>query len=316
MDLAHVDIKLIHPPKFMLRPVRTASIEYAEMLDSIRDNGVLQPILVRRLDNGEYEVVEGNWRFTCCTQLRMETIPCLIRDMSDDQVKVTQLVANGIRPETSPVEFSERLAQFLHNNPDMTVPMMAVLIRKSPQWIRNILRLTKLRAEYSLMVRRGEIPLTSACILARLPPEYQDTLIQKAQTLTTKEFNKLAHSELKRLREASRNAYINNHPVNQPKPVPNLRRFVELRSEFERPTAAGPTLLKMAAKTAMDGWSSCMAWIMHMDPDSLVDQEKMVEDRRNVELRAVERRRKERRALQKLREKTGETNITHLEFEE
>lgn len=316
MDLAHIDITLIHPPKFMLRPVRTASVEYAEMLDSIRDNGLFQPILVRRLDNGKYEVVEGNWRFTCCIQLQLKTIPCIIRDMTDAQVMIAQLQTNGIRPETSPVEFSERLARLLHNNPDMTVPMMAVLIRKSPQWIRKILRLTKLRAEYSTMVRRGEIPLTSACILARLPPEYQDTLIQKARTLTVTEFNELAHGELKRLREASRNTYINNHPVNQPKPVPNLRRFVELRSEFERPAAAGPTVVKMAAKTAMDGWSSCMAWIMHMDPDSLVDQEKMIEDRRNVELRAAERRRKERRALQKLREETGETNITHLEFEE
>lgn len=316
MDLANIDITIIHPPRYILRPVRTDSVEYAEMLDSIADNGLFQPILVRRLDNGDCEVVEGNWRYTCCKQLYLKTIPCIIRNMTDAQVLVAQLQANGIRPETTPVEFSERLARILHNNPDMNVPKLAQLIRKSPAWIAQILRLRYLRPEYSQMIRRGEIAVTAACALARLPYEYQDLLADKAKTLTAKDFVALAHSELKQLREASRNAYIDNHQVNQAKPVPNLRKIKELRSEYERPVAAGPTLLKTSAETALDGWNACLAWILHMDPDSLVDQEKMIEDRRNIEICAAERRRKERRALRKLRMKTDETPILHLETEQ
>jgi hypothetical protein len=214
------------------------------------------------------------------------------------------------------VEFSERLAQILHNTPGMTVPKLAKLIRKSPSWIHKILRLQKLRAQYSTMVRRGEMSLTAACALARLPPEYQDLLIDKATTLSAKDFTALANTELKRLREASRNAYIDGHVINQSKPVPYLRKFVKLRGEYHRPTAAGPTLIKMGAETAMEGWLTCMAWIMHMDPDSIEDQEQTVLARSKIEQRAAKRRKKERRALRKLREETGETEIHHLESEE
>ncbi len=309
MNLAHIDLELIHPPKYLFRPVRVNSVEYAEMLDSIRDSGLWQPILVRALDNGAYEVVEGNWRYTCCKQLRFTAVPCVICKLTDPQVLVAQLQCNGIRPETTPVEFSERLTQIFHNTPGMTVPKLAKLIRKSPSWIHRILRLQKLRAQYSTMVRRGEMTLTAACALSRLPPEYQDLLIEKATTLAAKDFTALANSELKRLREASRNAYIDGHIINQSKPMPYLRKFVELRREYNRPTAAGPTLIKAEAETAMEGWLTCLAWIMHMDQDSVEDQERMVLERSKIEQRAAARRKKERRALRKLREETGETEI-------
>ena len=316
MNLAHIDLDLVRPPKYILRPVRVNSVEYAEMLDSIRDNGLWQPILVRTLDNGDYEIVEGNWRYTCCKQLRFTAIPCIICKLSDPEVLVAQLQCNGIRPETTPVEFSERLAQLLHNTPGMTVPKLAKLIRKSPSWIHQILRLQKLRAKYSTLVRRGEMTLTAACALSRLPPEYQDLLVEKATTLSAKDFTALANAELKRLREASRNAYIDGHVINQPEPIPYLRKFIELRSEYRNPASAGPTLIKMGAETAMEGWLACLAWIMHMDPDSVKDQERMVLERNKIEQRAAERRKKERRALRKLREETGETEIHHLEIEE
>jgi hypothetical protein len=154
--------------------------------------------------------------------------------------------------------------------------------------------------------------LTSACALARLPPEYQDLLVEKAATLPSKDFIILANTELKRLREASQCAYIDGHVVNQSESVPYLRKFVELRGEYRKPTAAGPTLIKMGAETAMEGWLTCLAWIMHMDPDSIEDQERMVLERHKIEQRAATRRRKERLALRKLREKTGETEIHHF----
>lgn len=314
MNLSHINLGSIHPPKFLLRPVRVNSVEYAEMLDSIRDDGLWQPILVRSLDNGDYEVVEGNWRYTCCKQLGFTAVPCIVRELADSEVLVAQLQCNGIRPETRPVEFSERLAQILHNSPGMTVPKLAKLIRKSPSWIHKILRLQKLRAEYSTMVRRGEITLTSACALSRLPHEYQDLIVSKATTLSAKDFTALANLELKCLREASRNAYIDGHVVNQPGPVPYLRKFVELRREYGKPSAAGPTLIQTGAETAMDGWLTCLAWIMHMDPDSVLDQERMVLARAGIEQRAAERRKKERRALRKLREETRDQNL-HLEIE-
>jgi len=307
MNLAHIDIDLIRSPKYLLRPVRTDSVEYAEMLDSIRDRGLFQPILVRPLANGEYEVIEGNWRYTCCKQLGLATIACTIREVSDDDVLVVQLETNGIRPDTTPVQFAERLAQILHLNPGMTLTQLSRLVHKSPSWIADILRMNKLRPVHKKMVSRGELSVTAAACLAKLPFSYQDQVTELAKTWGCIEFTGYVTALLKQIREDSRNEYIDSHRVNQPKPVPYLRKMSEIRAEFKEPTAAGPTLLKTEAETAMDGWNACMAWLLHMDPDGLVDQQRMIEDRHKIETRAAERRRKERRALQKLRKQNQET---------
>jgi len=285
------------------------------MLDSIREQGLWQPILVRSLDNRDFEVVEGNWRYTCCKQLQFETIPCVVRDLTDDQVLVAQLQANGIRPETSPVDFSERLALFLQRNPDMTVPRLARIICKSPTWISKILQLRRLRPEHGQLVRRGEIPLESACALARLPRSLHEIYAPQAQMLPSREFVKLARAELKRIRETSRNKYIDAHKVNQDKPVPYLRKIPTIRSEFSSPAAAGSILLKTSAKTPIEGWKACLAWILHMDPESLEVQEQMIVARRAQQARAEERRKVERQKLRELREQAGENNILTLELD-
>jgi len=315
MDLANIPLTQIRPPKYLLRPVKKSGIEYQEMLDSIREHGLWQPILVRPLDSGEFEVVEGSWRYTCCKQLRLKTIPCIIRNLTDEQVLIAQLQANGIRPETSPVDFSERLALFLQRNPDMTVPKLARIICKSPTWIGKILQLRRLRAEHGQLVRRGEIPLESACALARLPRNYHEVFIPQARILSTREFVKLARAELKRIRETSRNSYIDAHKVNQDKPVPYFRKIPAIRSEFSSPVVAGSILLKTNAKTPLEGWKACLAWILHMDPESLEEQKQMIVARHEKQRRAEERRKLERQKLRELREQAGENNISTLELE-
>jgi ParB/RepB/Spo0J family partition protein len=315
MDLKYIEPNKIRQPKYLFRPVRKHSVEYQEMLDSIRDHGLWQPILVRPLRNGQYEVVEGNWRFTCCKQLRFETVPCVIRDLTDDEVLLAQLQANGIRPETTPVEFADRLEQIMRRQPGMTVPKLARMICKSPHWLRRILRLTNLKSTYSQMTRRGEIPLESAIALARLPQALQDAFIQQAAVLPVREFVKLANAEVKRYREASKNGYIDGLRINREQPVPYLRKVPEIRAEFTKPAAAGPVLLKMDAQSPFDGWKACLAWILHMDPESLEEQEQMIVARRDQQQRAEERRKLERQKLRELRKAGNDTLIMAPENE-
>lgn len=309
MELAYIETVAIKPPKYLLRPVRKESSGYITMLDSIRDNGLWQPILVRPLDNGLYELVDGNYRFHCCKELRFTTIPCIIRDLTDTEVLLAQLQANGIRPETSPVEFAERLYYMLNNTPDMTVPRLAKLIRMTPAWIRKILKLRTSDEPLSTMIRRGEISVTAACALVCLPKASRDALLKQAQILPARELVKLARQELKRIRENGRDRYIDGHRINQDKPVPHLRKIPEIKYEFKRPTAAGPVLVRCKAKSPMDGWNACLAWILHMDIASLVIQEEMIQERMKQQERAIERRRKERAALREARQKANDASL-------
>jgi len=301
MQLQVLSLDRVRPPSFLLRPVRTDSVEFLEMLDSIRDNGLWQPILVRSV--GDYfEIVEGNYRYTCCKQLRYTEIPAVVRVLSDSEVLVAQLQANGIRPETTPVEFGERLARLLHLNPDITISRLSILIRKSPTWIRKILSLRRLHADCQPLVKAGQIPLESAHTLSRLPHASQPAYLDLAATLPVREFKPLIHAEIKRLRENCQGRYIENHPVNQEKPVPYLRKVTDIKAEYRNPQVAGPVLIKTNAKTVMDGWKACLAWILHLDPDGLAAQEKMIVARRGQQQRAEERRRAERQQLRKLRQ--------------
>jgi ParB/RepB/Spo0J family partition protein len=306
MKLAKIHLTQIRGPKFLLRPVRKNSVEYQEMVDSIKDNGLWQPILIRPV-GGEYEVVEGNWRFNCCKQLHMKTIPCIVREMSDAEVLVAQLQCNGIRPETTPVEFAVRLEQLLKNSPDMTIPKLALLIRKSPTWVRRILRLRTLRPSYGKMVARGEIPVESAVILARLAYHLQDSYIRQAQTLSASEFVPLARAELKMYREASQRRFINGHKVNQPDPIPYLRKLRDIRAEYEKPLVVGVVLNLTKAETPIDGWRACLEWILHLDPKSVEDQKAMFEERTRQCERDVEKRKLERQRLRELRESGEES---------
>lgn len=309
MQLEMIKLALIHPPKFLLRPVMKITIGYQEMLDSIHARGLLQPLLVRPLYNKEYELVDGNYRYNCCKQLRHEEVPCIVRDLTDDEVVIDQLVANGIRPDTTPVEYAERLAFILKSNPEMTVPQLSRMINKSPHWIRKILRLTTCSREINQHVQRGEMPVESACALARLPNKLQSQYVELACKLPVREFVKMARNDLKQYREDSRNAYIDNHPVNQRKPVPILRKIPEIRSEFKSPVAAGPALLLSEAATPMDGWVTCLAWVLHMDPESLEMQQRQIEKRQQQEEIARKKRRQERQKLMEARKRAGDASL-------
>jgi len=309
MRLAEIHLDRIRSPRCLLRPVRTESVEYNELLDSIRDKGVLQPILVRFIGPAEYEVVEGNWRYHCCKQLRMETIPCQIQEMTDDEMLVIQLQANGIRPETRPVEFAVRLERILHNNPGMTVPQLSRLIRKSPSWVRQILDLNDLRPAYKEMLRRGEIPLQSACLLAKTPYCLQDAYIESAVTLTCAEFKTMFHQVMREYREAAQRKFIDEHNINRPDPIPYLRKFTQICSEYKNPQVQGLILRLRKAETPSDGWMACLEWILHLDPKSLVRQEEMFKARLQQREHEMERRKLERQQLRELREIGGNLNL-------
>jgi len=244
--------------------------------------------------------------------LRWKEIPCIIRELTDDQLLLAQLQANGIRPETTPLEFSERLAQILRQHPDMTVARLSRYIRKSPDWISNILALQKLNNDYKKSLLRGEISLQAACALARLPPSLQDEFYPKAFELRAADFVKLARQELKRLREACHTGYIDS--FQNVEPVPFFRKLKEIKDEYREQVMAGPVLLAMDAQSSLDGWNACLAWLLHLDPASRKLQERMIKRRKETEQLAIEKRREDRKKLRELREQSGD-NLETLDLD-
>jgi len=275
-QITNIPIDEIVEPWILLRPVLTESIEYFEMLESLRDNGFLNSISVRPSERkpGKYEVIDGMYRTTCARELRLATMPCIIKqNISDEDILALQIQAQAIRPETKPIEFARQLKRIQKARPGITLTQLASFINKSPNWVSSQLQLLQLSAAIRKSVDRGEIPLQNAYMLARMPTKLRVKHIEQAKVMGTKEFKPLMAGILKRYKEAVRQGKLDIFFTNDFEPQPHLRPLKEVRSESESQTEAHLVLTSTECKTAIEGWQAALKWVMHLDSKSVEEQE-------------------------------------------
>ena len=123
---------------------------------SIKEKGVLQPLLVRKDSNGKYEIIAGERRFRAAKQAGLNEVPVIIKEMDDKEVLEVALVENLLRENLSVIEEAEGL-QRLINEFSHTQEALSEIIGKSRSYIANTLRLLVLPLEIQQMVRNGKI---------------------------------------------------------------------------------------------------------------------------------------------------------------
>ena len=158
-------------------------------------------------DSGKYEIIDGLYRYTSARDLRLDTIPCIIKhNVSDDAALAAQIQANAIRPETSPVAFAMQMKRMLTRRPEMKFDELAHMIHKSPGWVRQTLGLLRLGAKAKAMLEHGEIPIQSAYMLAKIPSKLQADYLDQARTLSAREFQALGGQCNKAVHRGRQNA--------------------------------------------------------------------------------------------------------------
>lgn len=243
------------------------SIGYLEMRDSIRDHGILQPLLVRPVDG--YEIIEGCHRFTAAQEVGLETVPCLIRQCSDDEALVLMLQANAISPETKLAEYAQQLKRLMKRNPEMTQATLACLIRKSPAWIGQCLSLDNLTKDIQVMVDRGEIPAENAYMLAKIPRSMQMHFVDRAKIMSRTEFRPIAAACVKRFMEAVKKGKMDAFYSDKFEPVAHLRSL----REIEAMKVGALICTAEGCKTVLDGFNAGLRWVCHLDRASVREQE-------------------------------------------
>jgi len=199
--LLDIPIGSIKPPITYMRPVLVNSLEFLQLTDSIRSYGIMNSILVRP-DGEDYQLVDGAWRLAASAAAGQETIPAICKEIPDDLVHTYQLITNATRKPTKPIEFARHIERIRRSHgEDMDIQELAILIRRSPKWIMDMLQLIKLSPEIKLLVNRGEIPLGSAHALSRLPYALRHQVLQEARIKTVSDFTKLCGRLLKLYRE-------------------------------------------------------------------------------------------------------------------
>lgn len=151
--------------------------ELAELTDSIKQNGILQPLLVRKKGSG-YEIVAGERRYQAAKAAGLSEVPVVIREISDDEVFKLALIENLQRSDLSPLEEAQGYRQLIKEK-GLTQEELAKILSKSRSAITNTLRLLDLPEEVQGLVEEGKITAGHARAILAVPSE--EGRIQLAQ---------------------------------------------------------------------------------------------------------------------------------------
>ncbi len=143
-----------------------------ELADSIREQGVVQPIVVRGIGEGRYEIIAGERRWRAAQQAGLHEIPALIRDVEDRAAIAIALIENIQRENLNPLEESRALKRLIEEF-EMTHEQAAQAVGRSRVAVSNLLRLLDLEEAVKGMVERGELEMGHARALLALSGDRQ-----------------------------------------------------------------------------------------------------------------------------------------------
>lgn len=167
--------------------------ELGELSDSIKQNGILQPILVRKV-GATYEIVAGERRYQAAKLAGLDEVPVVVREISDEDVFKLALIENLQRSDLTPLEEARGYRQLLDEK-DLTQEQLAKMLSKSRSSITNTLRLLDLPDEVQELVEDGKLSAGHArAILAVPTDEGRIKLAQKvvAEHLSVRQTESLA----------------------------------------------------------------------------------------------------------------------------
>lgn len=170
-DLMELDIDRIDPAEAQPRGVfREDKLE--ELASSIRHNGIIQPLVVRR--NGErFQLVAGERRWRAAQKAGLHRVPCIVKEVSEDNILELSLIENIQREELNPIEEANAYKSLLEKR-DLTQEEVAQRVGKDRSSITNALRLLKLPLEVQRLVEEDRLSMGHArALLAVDSPEKQ-----------------------------------------------------------------------------------------------------------------------------------------------
>ena len=149
-----------------------------ELAESIKEHGVIQPIIVKKSIKG-YEIVAGERRYRASKMAGMSTIPCIIRDFTDEQMMEIAVLENLQREDLNSIEEAQGL-ETLMKNLNLTQEQVAKRVGKSRSYITNMLGLLTLPNEVKTLVKQGKITSSHARTLSKIEdPEQIKELANK-----------------------------------------------------------------------------------------------------------------------------------------
>jgi len=170
-ELQHLPLDLIQRGKYQpRRDMDPQALE--ELAHSIKNHGVMQPIVVRPVSGGRFEIIAGERRWRASQQAGLEKVPALVREVPDEAAIAMALIENIQREDLNPIEEAVAL-QRLQQEFQLTQQQVADAVGKSRVSISNLLRLIALPEEIKTLLSHGDLEMGHARALLGLPAEQQ-----------------------------------------------------------------------------------------------------------------------------------------------
>ncbi|AMD02782.1 MULTISPECIES: ParB/RepB/Spo0J family partition protein [Halomonas] len=147
------------------RDIQPEALE--ELADSIRAQGVMQPIVVRPIGEARYEIIAGERRWRAAQLAELDTIPAVIREVTDEVALALALIENIQREDLNPVEEAMALKRLLEEF-ELTQQQVADAVGRSRAQVANLLRLLTLDPEVQTLLERGDLDMGHARALLAL----------------------------------------------------------------------------------------------------------------------------------------------------
>ena len=200
-----------------------------ELAESIRSQGVMQPILVRPIDGGRYEIIAGERRWLAAQRAGLAEIPALVRAVPDQAALALALIENIQREDLNPLEEAQGIKRLIDEF-GLTHESAAQAVGRSRSAVSNLLRLTQLAPPVQSMLLGGKLDMGHARALLGLPVGQQSAAAAR-----------VADNDLS-VRDAERLVQTMLHPRHKPKRA-SARRDADLaRLETEIAEALGASV--------------------------------------------------------------------------
>jgi ParB family chromosome partitioning protein len=185
-----IDIKQLNPSPFQPRKIFNDE-ELVDLSNSIKENGVLQPLIVRKVSDNNYEIIAGERRWRAATQAGLKTIPSIVRLVTDEEAVIIALVENIQREALTPLEEAEGL-QKLSQTMGESQEEIAQMIGKSRSYVANTLRLNNLPEAIKDLLRNNKINAGVARSLVGHPNALELATLAMENNLNVRELENLA----------------------------------------------------------------------------------------------------------------------------
>jgi ParB family chromosome partitioning protein len=207
-DLIDLDIDRIDPSEFQPRNV-FGQQKLDELARSIQHNGIIQPLVVRR--SGErFQIIAGERRWRAAQSAGLHRVPCIVKEVPEENVLELSLIENIQREELNPIEEASAYRKLLEK-PDLTQEELGRRVGKDRSSIANALRLLKLPIEVQKLVEENKLSAGHARSL--LSVDSEDQQIMLAREITTRALSVRETEQLVKKRQATSRGLDQGEPA-------------------------------------------------------------------------------------------------------